>query len=89
MESFCVVTRLDEGERVGFGCGHTNVIHCCVCFVVLDVLEETGVEEDRLLGDKAKETTKVMDVEVLDVDSVKENLSFIRVIESEQHLDNR
>jgi hypothetical protein len=53
----------------------SDILHSRIMFVILDVISDGFIEEDRLLTDNTESTSQVMDVVVLDIDAIYQDLS--------------
>ena len=59
-----------------------NFLTSCSFKVVLNILSNCAVEKCRFLTDHPQTCSQVMNVIILEVDAIKSNLTFIRIIES-------
>ena len=59
-----------------------NFLTSCSFKIVLNILSNSAVEKCRLLTDHTQTCSQVMNVIILEVDSIKSNLTFIRIIKS-------
>ena len=56
--------------------------------VVLDVVSERVIKENRFLADESKLTSQIVDIEIFDVMTVDGDMSFMRVVKSLEELED-
>lgn len=74
------------GVEVGFDGGPSDVLHCCLVFVVFDVVSDGLIEQNGFLTHNSQGPSEMVNIVVFEADAVNQNLAFDRVIEALQQL---
>lgn len=79
---------LDKREGIRLFSCLSDFFFRCFYAIIFDILSERCIEKDWFLTDYSELTSEVVDVVVLEVDSVKSDGAFLGQIEPLEKLDN-